>query len=407
MEVSQEESNELNNDQQDEFNNVANDGSLEESPNEPNDDPQENSNNGPNNDSQEESYDELDIEDVVAAEQNINNDQNDDEIVVPVEESSDGQINDFESETLRKPRIGRQTQDANPDLFLYGDEELSWVEAECIQRIKMMRDYSTYQLLTLRMVRVCSQPCALEMVQSVHRVSDRALVLSQKKIYQRHREEAKSRIKKELTEDLSKEKESGVWLELPDTSGNKGSLVGTITGPEGTPYEGGRWKVELIIPSLYPFRAPCCKFLTRIWHPNVDHRTGEVCLLEMSASLHFIKLLLHFQGLLSCPDLEDPVDSIVAAQARDQPEMFYDTARHWTSVYASLTSPLQGAEEKVNRLVAEVGGSHQEARDSLSRVNWDIDRLLGPPTTRHHLGTSRELLHIGKEEKEEDKEPRL
>ena len=57
-------------------------------------------------------------------------------------------------------------------------------------------------------------------------------------------------------------------------------LVGTITGPEGTAYEGGVFDVDILIPTEYPFEPPKMKFITKIWHPNVSSQTGAICLVS-------------------------------------------------------------------------------------------------------------------------------
>lgn len=57
-------------------------------------------------------------------------------------------------------------------------------------------------------------------------------------------------------------------------------LEGTITGPDGTPYEGGVFKIDIVIPSSYPFEPPKMKFVTKIWHPNISSNTGAICLVS-------------------------------------------------------------------------------------------------------------------------------
>jgi len=45
---------------------------------------------------------------------------------------------------------------------------------------------------------------------------------------------------------------------------------------EQTPFEGGVFKVKLMLPSDYPNAPPKGFFLTRIFHPNIS-KTGEIC----------------------------------------------------------------------------------------------------------------------------------
>ncbi|KAF2279975.1 UBC-like protein [Westerdykella ornata] len=51
-----------------------------------------------------------------------------------------------------------------------------------------------------------------------------------------------------------------------------------MTGMPNTAYEGGRWLLDIQIPSTYPLAPPTVKFVTKICHPNVDFKTGEICL---------------------------------------------------------------------------------------------------------------------------------
>lgn len=50
-----------------------------------------------------------------------------------------------------------------------------------------------------------------------------------------------------------------------------------ITGPEDSPYEEGRFELEMSLPEHYPFEPPKVRFVTPIYHPNIDN-TGIICL---------------------------------------------------------------------------------------------------------------------------------
>lgn len=45
-------------------------------------------------------------------------------------------------------------------------------------------------------------------------------------------------------------------------------------------------------------------------------------------------VLLSLQALLSAAEPDDPQDAVVARQYKEHPEMFRQTAKHWTYVYA-------------------------------------------------------------------------
>lgn len=45
--------------------------------------------------------------------------------------------------------------------------------------------------------------------------------------------------------------------------------IAVLKGAEGTPYEGGQWKIDVKIPINYPHAPPTMKFLTPICHPNI------------------------------------------------------------------------------------------------------------------------------------------
>jgi len=51
-----------------------------------------------------------------------------------------------------------------------------------------------------------------------------------------------------------------------------------MKGVAGTAYEGGIWLLDIRIPAQYPLAAPTIRFITPICHPNVDFKTGEICL---------------------------------------------------------------------------------------------------------------------------------
>jgi len=50
-----------------------------------------------------------------------------------------------------------------------------------------------------------------------------------------------------------------------------------LAGPVGGPFEGGNFRLEMFLPEGYPMTPPKIRFLTRVYHPNID-QLGRICL---------------------------------------------------------------------------------------------------------------------------------
>ncbi|KAG5190764.1 ubiquitin-conjugating enzyme E2S [Tribonema minus] len=82
------------------------------------------------------------------------------------------------------------------------------------------------------------------------------------------------RVQKEI-HALAKSPPDGVRY-LPQDGAPICHVYAEITGPDGTPYAGGRFVVKLVLGNAYPGVAPRAFFLTRVYHPNVGP-SGDVC----------------------------------------------------------------------------------------------------------------------------------
>lgn len=110
-----------------------------------------------------------------------------------------------------------------------------------------------------------------------------------------------------------------------------------VTGPEDSPFEGGLFKLELFLPEDYPMSAPKVRFITKIYHPNID-RLGRICLDilkdKWSPALQIRTVLLSIQALLSAPNPDDPLANDVAELWKVNESEAIRNAKEWTRRYA-------------------------------------------------------------------------
>lgn len=89
-------------------------------------------------------------------------------------------------------------------------------------------------------------------------------------------------------------------------------LEAQIEGPESSPFAKGVFSLSIQIPDRYPIEPPRVRFLTPIYHPNIDG-DGRICLdtLKMqpqgswSPSVNINTLLLTIRLLMDCPNADD------------------------------------------------------------------------------------------------------
>lgn len=123
---------------------------------------------------------------------------------------------------------------------------------------------------------------------------------------------------------------------VPDESNARYFHV-IVTGPEDSPFEGGLFKLELFLPEDYPMSAPKVRFITKIYHPNID-RLGRICLDilkdKWSPALQIRTVLLSIQALLSAPNPDDPLANDVAELWKVNEAEAIRNAKEWTQRYA-------------------------------------------------------------------------
>jgi ubiquitin-protein ligase len=94
---------------------------------------------------------------------------------------------------------------------------------------------------------------------------------------------------------------------------NFSNITADIEGPHGTPYEGGVFRMKLILSHDFPQTPPKGYFVTRIFHPNIA-KNGEICVntlkKDWKPTLGLRHVLLVMSMHLDCVILHDSVTSV-------------------------------------------------------------------------------------------------
>ncbi len=83
-----------------------------------------------------------------------------------------------------------------------------------------------------------------------------------------------TRIMKETNDLLNKPIEG---IEAYPNESNNRHFFAKVYGPEGTPYAGGIFNLEIYLTEEYPMMPPKVLMRTKIYHPNID-KLGRICL---------------------------------------------------------------------------------------------------------------------------------
>lgn len=182
------------------------------------------------------------------------------------------------------------------------------------------------------------------------------------------------RIQSELQsfDQMSLEDKKRYQIRMIDDKNMK-HMRGLVSGPDDSPYSGGCYEIDFLIPDNYPFVAPKTSFVTRIWHPNISSQTGYICLdilsLNWSPAQTLHSILMSLQILMANPVPDDPQDSMVASQLMKNQPLFERTAKYWTAVFAKdnrLT--LGSSDSRLNRRAVEF----DEFENKLSQLKLDM-----------------------------------
>lgn len=108
-------------------------------------------------------------------------------------------------------------------------------------------------------------------------------------------------------------------------------------GPKNTPFENGLFFIEIKLDAQYPESKPLARFRTRIYHPNVNWCSGQICLDYIKGNWTSNNTLrdaiLSIFNLLKNPVFNSALNSDTSKDSNEAPD-YKEKARNYRAQYA-------------------------------------------------------------------------
>ena len=155
---------------------------------------------------------------------------------------------------------------------------------------------------------------------------------------QTHRQRRISRELRMIHED-----ENLPYVSISPIGGSLNKCLACLEGSPDSPYAGGVFWLYMTFPERYPTTPVSIRFITPVYHPNIDPETGVICcdIFEESWSpiLNAYNVLISVLSLLHSPDADDPLCPDVARCFKQDYLGYCKSAHIYTEQYAQDPRP--------------------------------------------------------------------
>ena len=195
-----------------------------------------------------------------------------------------------------------------------------------------------------------------------------------------------------VTRELKKLLQSppeGIKIVVSDEDQKLTDVQCDITGPVGTPYEGGVFRVKLVLGSDFPSAPPKGFFLTKIFHPNVA-TNGDICVNTLKRDWKPETTLSHILQVIRCllivPFPESSLNDEAGKLFMTSYEQYAQRARLMTELHAPKVAPIRAATPTA---LGDNNGESQPGPDAAALEKQKLEVLRAKAKAKKKKGLKR------------------
>ena len=168
---------------------------------------------------------------------------------------------------------------------------------------------------------------------------------------------------------------AGFEIEESEPQNPSEFFITNFKGPKESLYEGGNWKLHIQLPENYPYKSPSIGFVNRIYHPNVDEKSGTICLDVINQTwspLFELKNIFEefLPQLLLYPNPNDPLNPDAADLLLHHKKRYEERVKKYVKLYANDNKE-KNADK--NEIIKKTSSDEYLTKNSFKRHSTSID----------------------------------